>query len=74
MTDRLARLLDEAKVEIVHVGQFDYASVFRERRLRVDQFLAWALDPRFANVLAHWDSGDSLFGKGYLLFLPQPVL
>ncbi len=67
MTDSLARVLNEAKVEIVHVGQFDYASVFRERRLRLDQFLAWALDPRFANVLAHWDSGDSLFGSGPFL-------
>lgn len=62
MKDDLTKALDHLGAEIVHVGQFDYASVFRERRLRRTQFLDWAEDPRFANVLAYWDSGDSLFG------------
>lgn len=62
MKDDLTRALDHLNAEIVHVGQFDYASVFRARRLRRAQFLDWAEDARFANVLAYWDSGDNLFG------------
>lgn len=58
----LKALLEQHKADVIHVGQFDLASVFRERRLRRDQFLQWAQDPRFANVLAHWDIADSLFG------------
>ena len=58
LTDALAPF----DAEVVHVGQFDLASVFRERRLRRAQFLQWAEDPRFANVIAHWDTADSLFG------------
>lgn len=58
LEDRLERL----SADIVHVGQFDYPCVFRERRLRKDQFLAWARDPRFANVVAYWDSADNLYG------------
>ena len=54
--------LDRHGAEVVHVGQFDLASVFRERRLRRKPFLDWAEDPRFANVIAHWDINDSLFG------------
>lgn len=61
MTD-LKAALDRHGAEVVHVGQFDLASVFRERRLRKKQFLDWAEDPRFANVLAHWDINDNLFG------------
>lgn len=62
MTDVLSQALDRFDAEIVHVGQFDYGSAFRERRLRRAQFLDWAEDARFANVLAYWDSADSLFG------------
>lgn len=62
MNNTLKATLDKFDAEIVHVGQFDYASVFRERRLRREQFLDWAGDPRFANVLAYWDSSDNLFG------------
>ncbi|MPL88363.1 L-glutamine synthetase [Rhodobacter sp. 140A] len=62
MTNALTAALDALNAEIVHVGQFDYASVFRERRLRRPQFLDWATDARFANVLAYWDSADSLYG------------
>lgn len=58
----LAATLDHLQAEVVHVGQFDLASVFRERRLRRDQFLQWAADPRFANVIAHWDIADNLYG------------
>lgn len=58
----LTAALDQFNAEVVHVGQFDLASVFRERRLRRPQFLDWAEDPRFANVLPYWDISDSLFG------------
>jgi glutamine synthetase len=50
--------------EVVHVGQFDYAGIFRERRLRRASFEAWARAPKFANTLAKWDSADSLFADG----------
>ncbi|MGR3315101.1 hypothetical protein [Roseovarius indicus] len=58
----IEKLLNDHEAEVVHVGQFDYASIFRERRLRRDQFLQWAQDPRFANVVAYWDSADNLIG------------
>jgi glutamine synthetase len=62
MDRALEARLQEFGAEVVHVGQFDYASIFRERRLRKEQFLSWALDPRFANVLAYWDTNDILYG------------
>lgn len=62
MSTALTAALNQFDAEIVHVGQFDYGSVFRERRLRRAQLLDWAEDPRFANVLAYWDSGDNLYG------------
>ena len=63
---RLSDALRRLDAEVVHVGQFDLASVFRERRLRRAQFLQWAEDPRFANVIAHWDISDTLFaGERY---------
>ncbi len=68
MTDLAAikAILHENKAEVVHVGQFDPASIFRECRLRKDQFLKWAKDPRFSNTLAYWDSADDLFaGTSY---------
>ena len=62
----LKKSLKEFGADVVHVGQFDYASVFRERRLRKDQFLQWAQDPRFGNVLALWDSADTIItGTSY---------
>lgn len=62
MSEALKKAIEHHGAEVVHVGQFDYASVFRARRLRREQFLHWAGDPRFANVLAYWDVADSLFG------------
>lgn len=56
----LEKTLKEHGADVVHVGQFDYASVFRERRLRSEQFLQWAQDPRFGNVVGLWDSADSI--------------
>ena len=69
---KLKEKLNEHKAEVVHVGQFDYASVFRERRLRHGQFLEWATNPRFANVVAYWDSNDVIFGgKSYFTELQK---
>lgn len=64
VTDNLRTRLETEAIDVVHVGQFDYGSVFRERRLRREQFLAWASEPRFANVLPLWDCADNLFGSG----------
>ena len=66
MTDlkQLAERLEKEGIDVLHVGLFDYASSFRERRLRRDQFLAWARDPRFSNTLPYWDNSDNLFGGG----------
>jgi len=69
--DDLGRRLEKENINVIHAGQFDYGSVFRERRLNREQFLAWARDPRFANVLAFWDCSDSLFGSGP--YLSEPV-
>lgn len=65
--------LDEHQAEVVHVGQFDTASIFRERRLRKAQFLEWAEDPRFSNTLAYWDSGDDLFAGTTFGTVPQAI-
>lgn len=64
MRQDLKTALETGNYDIIHVGQFDLHGLFRERRLRRDQFLAWAEDPRFANVIAHWDVGEDLFGGG----------
>lgn len=63
-TETLVRKLDEEGISVVHVGQFDHSGAFRERRLPRDSFLAFAQEPRFANVIAQWDSSDNLFGAG----------
>jgi len=62
MGKTLKAALDDHDAEVVHVGQFDFYSMFRERRLRTPQFLQWAEDPRFANVIAYWDKAEALFG------------
>ena len=60
----LADKLKEEKINIIHVGQFDHAGIFRERRMPRDSFLEWASQPRFSNTVAIWDSADNLFGPG----------
>jgi glutamine synthetase len=64
MAKSLSQLLHDHGYDIIHVGQFDNMGLFRERRLRRDQFLQWAAEPRFANVVGHWDAGEALFGGG----------
>ncbi len=63
--------LDRYKAEVIHVGQFDYASIFRMRRYRRAPFLEWASEPRFPNVLPYWDQTDDLWGGD--AFFPQEV-
>lgn len=60
LVKKLEDALKERAAEVVHVGLFDYASVFRERRLRRADFLAAMDTARFANVLPKWDVGEVL--------------
>lgn len=61
---QIARALDTLKADVVHVGLFDYAAMFRERRLRRDDFLATLDTAVFANVPPKWDSAESIFAAG----------
>jgi len=60
----IARALDRLKADIVHVGVFDYAAMFRERRLRRDALLAGIETAVFANVLPKWDTAESILFPG----------
>ncbi len=61
---RLARALDTFGAEVAHVGLFDYASMFRERRLRRDDLLATADTAVFANVALKWDTAENILVPG----------
>ena len=67
----LINALDAHDAKIVHVGQFDYASIFRMRRFPREAFLDWATEPRFSNVLPYWDQTDDLWAGER--FFPQRV-
>lgn len=60
----LAKALEAMKADIIHVGIFDYASMFRERRLRREDLLKGADTAVFANVLPKWDSSESILFPG----------
>lgn len=60
----LAKALAAMKADIVHVGVFDYAAIFRERRLRRAELLDGAQTAVFANVPAKWDSAESILFPG----------
>jgi len=60
----LARALDRLGADIVHVGLFDYAASFRERRLRRAELLASAATALFANVIGKWDAGEAILFPG----------
>lgn len=64
MADPSPDPLANTSADIVHVGQFDFSSVFRERRLRRRQFEEWARAPSFCNVLPFWDVAEDLSGGG----------
>lgn len=61
---RLSRGLDGLKADILHIGIFDYAAMFRERRLRRADALATATTAVFANVLPKWDAAESILAPG----------
>ncbi|MEZ5925218.1 MAG: hypothetical protein R3D57_12630 [Hyphomicrobiaceae bacterium] len=61
---RIARALDDMGAEVAHVGLFDYASSFRERRLRRAELLATAETAVFANVPLKWDSAENILAPG----------
>lgn len=56
----LAKALDAMNTEIVHVGVFDYATLFRERRLHREELLSGAETAVFANVLPKWDLSEKI--------------
>lgn len=60
----IAKKLDRLEADIVHVGLFDLAAMFRERRLRRQELLETAETAVFANVLPKWDSADSILAPG----------
>ncbi|MEZ5776530.1 MAG: hypothetical protein R3D33_18020, partial [Hyphomicrobiaceae bacterium] len=64
LKSRLAEALGPLEAETVHVGVFDYAGMFRERRLKTADFLASAETAVFANVLAKWDVGEEIRWPG----------
>jgi glutamine synthetase len=64
ITTAIARELDRLKAEIVHVGLFDFATMFRERRLRRAEVLAGADHAVFANVVPKWDTGEAILAPG----------
>jgi glutamine synthetase len=61
---QITRALDKIGADIVHLGVFDYASMFRERRLRRAELLETAETAVFGNVLPKWDSGENILAPG----------
>jgi glutamine synthetase len=64
LIERIAQGLDRLKADVVHVGVFDYATIFRERRLKREELLVGAPTAVFANVLPRWDSAESIIFPG----------
>jgi glutamine synthetase len=60
----LAKALDKIGAEVVHVGIFDYAGMFRERRLRRQELIDGADTAVFANVVTKWDTGENILFAG----------
>ncbi|GAB2177151.1 type I glutamate--ammonia ligase [Dongia sp. agr-C8] len=63
-TAAIAAALDRLGAEVVHVGLFDYATMFRERRMHRADLLAGAETAVFANVLPKWDTAESILAPG----------
>lgn len=61
---RIAAELDRLEADVVHAGLFDFATMFRERRLRRADLLAGADTAVFANVLPKWDAAESILVSG----------
>jgi glutamine synthetase len=60
----LAEALEAIEADVVHVGIFDYAGMFRERRLRRADLVKRADTAVFANVLPKWDLGENILLPG----------
>ncbi len=60
----LARALEAMGADIVHAGLFDFAAMFRERRLRREDLVAGAETAMFANVLPKWDVAETIMFPG----------
>lgn len=60
----LAKALDAIKADVVHVGLFDFAGAFRERRLRRQELIAGMETAVFANVLPKWDMAERILFPG----------
>ncbi len=61
---RLAKGLTALKADVVHAGIFDFAGIFRERRLRRQELLDGADSAVFANVLPKWDIAENIMFPG----------
>ncbi|MCB1379490.1 MAG: glutamine synthetase [Alphaproteobacteria bacterium] len=64
LRDRLAKALDHIRADVVHAGIFDFASSFRERRLRRAALLDGAETAVFANVVTKWDMAENIMFPG----------
>lgn len=61
---RVSRALGDLGADIVHVGLFDYGSMFRERRLKRDDLIATLETAVFANVPPKWDASETILAPG----------
>lgn len=64
LLEGIGQALDRLTADVVHVGLFDYATIFRERRLKREELLASAPTAMFANVLPKWDRAESIIFPG----------
>ena len=64
LTARITAALDGISADVVHVGTFDYASAFRERRLRKADVIATCETAQFGNVLPKWDLNEQILFPG----------
>ena len=76
--DDLARALAAVGADVVHAGLFDYAGMFRERRLATADLLAGADTAVFANVLPKWDIAEAIrfpgpYGSETIAYDPASV-
>lgn len=61
---RIAEELDRLEADTVHVGLFDFATMFRERRMRRADLLSGVETAVFANVLPKWDAAEAILASG----------
>jgi glutamine synthetase len=74
----LATALAGVGADVVHAGLFDYAGMFRERRLATADLLTGADTAVFANVLPKWDIAEAIrfpgpYGSETIAYDPASV-